>query len=249
MRDDANPKGVFVINDQIFSVTDLLSIMQRHGIRIKVNRDGLMIDGEYISSIANLEDDRCPLSTSCEKRVALVDFLKVQRSKESYRPMNSHTREYDAPQAYPTVTHNPEYLERKEEPRRDFIKPNNHDLFEGNINNSNADLFDEPEEPIMGLFDEPDIFSSPDVHRGNQSQDDQYYGNSNNNSNDYSDSRPLPRDRPYSSNDQEFGVHNRSQQPFCSECGFDLNPTWNSCPNCGYKVVRGNSNNSDKLFF
>jgi len=245
MRDDINPKGVFVVNDQIFSVTDLLNIMQRHGIRVKVNRDGLMIDGEYISSVANFEDNRCPLATSCEKRVALVDFLKVRRSREAYRPMNSHSREYEAPEAYPTMTQNPEYLERKEGPRRDFIKPNNHDLFEGNINNSSG-LFDEPEEePIMGLFDEPDIFSSPEVQRRDSSQDDQFYDNNN----DYSDSRPLPRDRSLSTNDQDYSDQNRSQQPFCSECGFDMNPTWNSCPNCGYKVVRKNSTNSDKLFF
>ncbi len=247
MRDDINQKGVFVVNDQIFSVTDLLNIMQRHGIRVKINRDGLMIDGEYISSVANLEENRCPLSTSCEKRTALVDFLKVQRSKESYRPMNSHSREYEAPEAYPTMSQNPEYPERKEEPRRDFIKPNNHDLFEGNINNSRG-LFDEPEEePIMGLFDEPDIFSSPEVQRSEPLQDDQFYSSNND---DYrEDSRPLPRDKPYSANDQDYSVQNRSQQPFCSECGFDMNPTWNSCPNCGHKVIRRNTNNSDKLFF
>ncbi|MHA1366696.1 MAG: zinc ribbon domain-containing protein [Candidatus Heimdallarchaeota archaeon] len=231
----------------IFSVTELLNLMQRHGIRVKVNRDGLMINGECISSVANFEDNRCPLATSCEKRVALVDFLKVQKSRESYRPMNSHTQEYEAPEAYPTMSQNSEYLERKEEPRRDFIKPNNHDLFEGNINNSRG-LFDEPEEePIMGLFDEPDIFSSPEVQRRDSSQDDQFFDNNND---DYrEDSRPLPRDKPYSANNQDYGVHNRSQQPFCSECGFDMNPTWNSCPNCGHKIIRRNTNNSDKLFF
>jgi len=247
MRDDINPKGVFVVNEQIFSVTELLNLMQRHGIRVKVNRDGLMINGECISSVANFEDNRCPLATSCEKRVALVDFLKVQKSRESYRPMNSHTQEYEAPEAYPTMSQNSEYLERKEEPRRDFIKPNNHDLFEGNINNSRG-LFDEPEEePIMGLFDEPDIFSSPEVQRRDSSQDDQFFDSNND---DYrEDSQPLPQDKPYSANNQDYGVHNRSQQPFCSECGFDMNPTWNSCPNCGHKIIRRNTNNSDKLFF
>ena len=170
--------------------------------------------------------------------------------------MNSHTREYEAPEAYPTMSQNSEYLERKEEPRRDFIKPNNHDLFEGNINNSRG-LFDEPEEePIMGLFDEPDIFSSPENQRSSSSHEEPLfgsnndYGNSDYSSNDFrEDSRPVSRDRTYSSNDQDYRVQNRSQQPFCSECGFDMNPSWNICPNCGHKVVRRNSNNSDKLFF
>ncbi|MHA1188218.1 MAG: zinc ribbon domain-containing protein, partial [Candidatus Heimdallarchaeota archaeon] len=115
------------------------------------------------------------------------------------------------------------------------------------INNSRG-LFDEPEEePIMGLFDEPDIFSSPEVQRRDSSQDDQFFDSNND---DYrEDSRSLPRDKPYSANNQDYGVHNRSQQPFCSECGFDMNPTWNSCPNCGHKIIRRNTNNSDKLFF
>ena len=246
MRDEIKPEGVFVINDQIFSVTDLLSLMQRHGIRVKLNRDGLMIDGEYISSVANLDENRCPLATSCEKRVALVDFLKLQKSNTSYRPTNnSPVRDYDAPQAYPTMSQNSDYLERREEPRRDFIKANNHDLFDGNINNSNAGLFDEPEEPTRGLFDEPDMFSTPEVSRGNQNQDNQYFGN-----NDFGETRSLPQDRSYSNDNQDYSVQNKSQiQPYCSECGFDLNPTWNSCPNCGNKVFRGNSSGNDKLFF
>ena len=71
-NENNNPDGIFVLNGQIFSVNDLINAMRRQGLRIHLTRGGLSIDGEQISSISSLEGNKCPLASTCEKRVALI---------------------------------------------------------------------------------------------------------------------------------------------------------------------------------
>ncbi|HUT80796.1 MAG TPA: hypothetical protein VMZ29_06280 [Candidatus Bathyarchaeia archaeon] len=246
-----NPDGIFVLNGQIFSVNDLINIMRRHGISIRLTRDGLSIDGEQISSVSNLDGNKCPLAGNCEKRVALVEFLKLQKSQ----PMNQE-RVYDKPTNYdsPSVSSrdNFDYQEdfrdnyqdlRRDSPRdeqsRDFIKPNNHDLFEGNVSNSRG-LFDEPpQEEVRGLFDEPDF--------KDESNED-YFENSFFNRNEYSE-RELSREDQFESKGYRPEPREMNQH-FCKRCGFDIDLSWNSCPKCGQRIISQNpqKTDSDYLF-
>ena len=127
-----NPDGIFVLNGQIFSVNDLINIMRRHGIRIHLNRNGLTVDGEQITSITNLDGNRCPLAPACEKRVALIEFLKIQKSQVTSYSRDDSYEDYEPPLARP-MQERDSYLEQKREPtRRDFIQPNNHEMLPSN---------------------------------------------------------------------------------------------------------------------
>ena len=220
---DENKEGVFVLNGQIYSITDVIKIMQRHGIHLRQNHDGLFIDGERISSISDLNDNKCPLARTCEKRVALVEFLKLQ--KQNLPDNNFQQRLPDQYQIRDAS--NDHSFSRNEEPRRDFIKPNNHDLFEGNISD-NSSSRDDAIDDIRKLFDGPDIFSNDDQY------EEPFYSND-----EFQDSRSSSRDRDYINN-QNLDYNRNIEQPFCAECGFDLNPNWNTCPNCGYKIIKKN---------
>ncbi len=245
-----NPDGIFVLNGQIFSVNDLINIMRRHGISIRLTRDGLSIDGEQINSVSNLDGNKCPLAGNCEKRVALVEFLKLQKSQPMYQD-----RPYDRPTNYdePSFSSrdNYDYQEdyrdnyqdlRRDSPReeqsRDFIKPNNHDLFEGNVSNSRG-LFDEPppQEEVRGLFDEPDFTA--------ESNDD-YFENSFFNRNEYTE-RELSREDQFSSRNNRSEPRDTNQN-FCKRCGFDVDPNWNSCPKCGQRILSQNQQRTDSEY-
>lgn len=217
-----NPDGIFVLNGQIFSVNDLINAMRRQGLRIHLNRDGLSIDGEQITSISNFDENNCPLASTCEKRVALIDFLKLQKTqnvRENYHQANRFEHE-SSPDIFGSNHEQEDFQMRRESPRRDFIKPNNHDLFEGNVSNSPG-LFDEPVEEIRGLFDEPET---------KQFEDSFYHDDS-------SEEQSFSRDNIFSDHNRR-GTPQTSEQPFCSECGFDLQSSWNTCPNCSHKITR-----------
>ena len=239
INNDSKPDGILVVNGQIFSASDLINIMRRHGIRIGLNREGLIINGEQVSSISNLDDNKCPLAGTCEKRVALVEFLKLQKIREIETPQfrEDNLNYSEASLFYDNhENHNNDF--RRDEPRNDFIKPNNHDLFEGNISNQRG-LFDEPSERSnRGLFDEPPLFSDS----GENHFEESLYRESN----DF-ESKPIQNEDYYSENHQ-FQQQD-SQQPFCSECGFDLQPSWVSCPNCGNRVIRRTNTNEKNYFF
>ncbi|MHA1211861.1 MAG: zinc ribbon domain-containing protein [Candidatus Heimdallarchaeota archaeon] len=233
-NDNNNPDGIFVLNGQIFSVNDLINVMRRHGMRIRLTGNGLSVDGEEISSITNLDDNRCPLAGQCDKRIALIDFLKLQRSQDTrqdhfqdYRPAN------DSQMFSSSQIQKPHTEAYREEPSRDFIKPNNHDLFEGNVSR-NTGLFDEPQqhqpqEEMRGLFDEPSFQSE---------SEDSFF-----NRTEYSE-QELPRDNQFGSRDSRPEPRDMNQH-FCNRCGYDINPTWNSCPKCGQRVSTQNSQRSE----
>ncbi|MHA1155606.1 MAG: hypothetical protein ACTSQK_05815 [Candidatus Heimdallarchaeota archaeon] len=227
-NDNNNPDGIFVLNSQIFSVNDLINAMRKQGLRIHLTRDGLSIDGEQITSISSLDENKCPLAGTCEKRVALVEFLKLQKTQNAQE--NYHRGNRFEQEASPDIFSRSNELEdlqnRREDSRRDFIKPNNHDLFEGNVSNSPG-LFDEPVEEIRGLFDEPDLFTEPETKQFEDSfyRDDSLEEKSHSQDDMFSD---TSRRRP----------QQESEQPFCPECGFDIQPSWNTCPNCSHKITR-----------
>ncbi len=227
-NDTNSPDGIFVLNGQIFSVNDLINAMRRQGLRIHLNRDGLSIDGEQITSISSFDENKCPLASTCEKRVALVDFLKLQKTQNVREDYHQENRtEHEPSSDIFGGNHEQEDLQmRKENPRRDFIKPNNHDLFEGNVSNTPG-LFDEPVDEIRGLFDEPDLFSEPETK---QFEDSLYR-------NDSLEEKSFSRDDMFSDHSRR-GSHQESEQPFCSECGFDLQSSWNTCPNCSHRINR-----------
>ncbi len=235
INNDDNAKGIFVLNGQMFSVNDLINVMRRHGLRIDMTRNGLAIDGEQITSISNLDGNKCPLAGTCEKRIALVEFLKLQKTQ------GTRDQNYDfiEPPYLQSSQQSSQYEYRSKEPRNDFIKPNNHDLFEGNVSQSRG-LFDEPEveTEMRGLFDEPDFYSD--------SEEPLFEGslfNENNNQN-----RDLPRDRQFS-NSSNYNETHTVENNYCNKCGFDLNPSWNSCPNCGQRITqRSNRNNNDYFY-
>ncbi|NHJ03372.1 MAG: hypothetical protein EAX90_00990 [Candidatus Heimdallarchaeota archaeon] len=239
INNDNKPDGILVVNGQIFSASDLINIMRRHGIRIGMNREGLIIDGEQVVSISNLDDNKCPLAGTCEKRVALVEFLKLQKTQEIRSSQYEEERlNYSEASLFYDNHENQNNDFRREEPRNDFIKPNNHDLFEGNISNQYG-LFDEP--PVVrdrGLFDEPPLFSEPEE---NQFEDSLYQE-----SNDF-EQKPN-QNEDYYQEKRQFNQH-ESQQPFCSECGFDLKSSWISCPNCGNRVIRKAISKEKNYFF
>jgi len=235
-----NPDGVFVLNGQIFSVNDLINAMRRQGLRIHLNRDGLSIDGEQIASISSFDENKCPLAGTCEKRVALIDFLKLQKTqntREDYHRENRFDRE-SSPDIINRNYEQEDFQSRRENPRRDFIKPNNHDLFEGNVSNSPG-LFDEPVEEIKGLFDEPDLFSEPETKQF----EDSFHRD------DSKEEKSFSRDDMFSDHSRRGLQQENEQQPFCSECGFDLQPSWNTCPNCSCKITRRASQNSKNYHF
>ncbi len=224
-----NPEGIFVLNGQIFSVNDLISIMRRHGIRIHLNRNGLTIDGEQITSISNLDGNRCPLATACDKRVALVDFLKLQKTQVAQEEDN-----YDCepPLARPMQERADSSDYRKEPSRRDFIQPNNHDLFEGNISEK-SNFYEEPEREERPQFEEESFYDNP---REKQFEDSLFQ------------SKQYP-EKEYS---REKQIHDyKTEEPsnsYCKRCGFDINSTWNSCPKCGQRILVEKANNDDYLF-
>ena len=226
-NDNTNPDGIFVLNGQIFSVNDLINAMRRQGLRIHLNRDGLTIDGEQITSISNLDENQCPLASTCEKRVALVEFLKLQKKQNSRdRYHQNHRIGYDSSPDIFSEDEDEDFQLRREDSRRDFIKANNHDLFEGNVSNSPG-LFDEPLEEGRGLFDEPDLFSEPE---SKQFEDSPYRENS-------FEEKSFSRDDLFTEPKRQDSRQD-TDQPFCPECGFDIQPSWNSCPNCSYKIIR-----------
>ena len=46
-----------------------------------------------------------------------------------------------------------------------------------------------------------------------------------------------------------FNDSRNNESNYCNKCGFDLNPNWNSCPNCGQRIVqRSNRNNNDYFY-
>lgn len=233
-----NPDGIFVVNGQVFSINDLLNVMRRHGMRIRVNANGLYIDGEQINSITNFNDNKCPLAKTCEKRVALIEFLKLQKNQQQSKDYSQRDFSYESePQSFYQDTYEDSndqdnYFEQKEDkPRRDFIRPNNHDLFEGNVEESRG-LFDEPVTEARGLFDEPDLFSESET----SNFEDSFYKERP----EHFDDRREPNDNPYRENtrDNRSFTRDNPEQPFCAECGFDLKPSWVSCPNCGYRIIR-----------
>ncbi|MBK5114478.1 MAG: hypothetical protein KGD59_09110 [Candidatus Heimdallarchaeota archaeon] len=227
-----NPDGIFVLNGQIFSVNDLISIMRRHGIRIHLNRDGLTIDGEQISSISNLNGNKCPLATACEKRVALVEFLKLQKTQDT----RDDSYGYEPPLARPMQEREPLSEYRKEPTRRDFIQPNNHDLFEGNISDSSK-LYNEPEKVERPQFDDDDFFDDP---RESQFEDSLFQR------------KEYPQEKEYSREKQVYDYDDYKTEElsnsYCKRCGYDLNSAWNSCPKCGQRVLVEKASNEDYLF-
>lgn len=232
-----NPDGIFVLNGQVFSVNDIIAIMRRHGISIRLNRDSLTVDGEQISSISNLDSNRCPLANSCEKLSSLMDFLKMQKQHEFQERVSDQRANIEPPYVHDSQQdYNDEY--RREDSRRsDFIKPNNHDLFEGNVSNSRS-LFDEPPQEQRGLFDEP-IFDNNNDDESSYLED-QVFGRSDYDDSEYSREKQY-FDRSYREESQE--------QLFCQKCGFDLNSNWNSCPRCGQRIAQNTKQNSfDTLF-
>ncbi|MFW9921898.1 MAG: zinc ribbon domain-containing protein [Candidatus Thorarchaeota archaeon] len=235
-----NPDGIFVVNGQIYSAVELINAMRRHGIHVRVSPNGLNIDGEQISSISNLDDNKCPLATTCDKRVALIEFLKLQKKQNM---VNYNEKEF---QIEPEPIHSlfdetlplrNEPKNRRESSRRDFIKANNHDLFDGNIS-SKPGLFDEPISQDGGLFDGPDLFSA---HESSQFEDSFYKEQ------DHYEERKTLQNESISQK-RNLDYHEKDQ-PFCSECGFDLKPNWVSCPNCGYRIIRKNVQNDKNYFY
>jgi hypothetical protein len=228
-----NPDGIFVLNGQIFSVNDLISIMRRHGIQIHLNRDGLTSDGEQISSISNLDGNKCPLATACEKRVALVEFLKLQKTQDT-RGDDSYG--YEPPLARPMQEREPLSEYKKEPTRRDFIQPNNHDLFEGNISDSSK-LYNEPEKVERPQFDDDDFFDDP---RESQFEDSLFQR------------KEYPQEKEYSREKQVYDYDDYKTEElsnsYCKRCGYDLNSAWNSCPKCGQRVLVEKASNEDYLF-
>ncbi|NHJ32835.1 MAG: zinc ribbon domain-containing protein [Asgard group archaeon] len=231
-----NPDGIFVLNGQIFSVNDLISIMRRHGIRIHLNRNGLTVDGEQITSISNLDGNKCPLATACEKRVALVEFLKLQKSQDtrdtSYSRDDSY--DYEPPLARPMQKHDTLSEYRKEPTRRDFIQPNNHDLFEGNISDK-PNFYDEPEREKRPQFDD-DFYEDP---RDNQFEDSLFQ------SREYPEKEYSREKKIYDYDDYKTEELSNS---YCKRCGYDVDSSWNSCPKCGQRILVERASNEDYLF-
>lgn len=238
--DDNNPDGIFVINGQIFSAVELLNAMRRHGIHVRVGQNGLNIDGEQISSISNLDDNKCPLASTCDKRVALVEFLKLQR-KHGNKISQEREQQIEPEPLQSLFDEAPlfknEQRNRKEDSRRDFIKANNHDLFDGNIS-SKPGLFDENINQERGLFDGPDLFTETE----NSQFEDSFYKEGNH----YEGRKSIQEDSFSQKRNLNF---QDKEQPFCAECGFDLKPNWVSCPNCGYRVIRKNVQNEKNYFY
>jgi len=238
--DDSSSNGIFVLNGQIFSVNDLINAMRRQGINIRLNREGISIDNEYIPSITNLEGDRCPLAKICEKRIALVEFLKLQKSRQALHEYGDERRSPTYQQSF-TRNFTPEESPSRESSSPDFIRPNNHDLFEGNVSDSRA-LFDEPlQSPSRGLFDEPD-FTSGDT---DLPFEDSLFERNNNF--DSSFSRDKERFSERFSDDSHHT--NNSSQLFCKKCGYDLQSNWKVCPSCGYRIERQESQRSEDYLF
>lgn len=227
-NDNTNPDGIFVLNGQIFSANDLINAMRKQGLRIHLTRDGLSIDGEQITSISSLDENQCPLAGTCEKRVALIEFLKLQKTQNAREGFHreNHFGYESSSNSFSRNSEQEDFQMRREDSRRDFIKANNHDLFEGNVSNTPG-LFDEPVEEVRGLFDEPDLFSEPET---NQFEDSF-------NRDDSSEENSFSRDDLFSDQNKR-GSHQHSDQPFCPECGFDVQSSWNTCPNCSHKIVR-----------
>jgi predicted RNA-binding Zn-ribbon protein involved in translation (DUF1610 family) len=262
---DRHSDGIIVVNDQIFSVQDLLRAMHRLGINIRLTRDGLIVDGERISSISKLDDTSCPLAKTCEKRIALVEFLKLQQDRSRVQtkettpsrdifshnsPLLFQENKNDYPYKQQDTKDSLYQTSQREHGIRrdsnsDFIKPNNHDLFEGNVSEPDRSfpLEEEEEEdnPLKGLFDEPDIYSNVGDNSNNDFEQRLFYDEQPIGGQTFDDEESFLDNRDHYSDQEE------TDKPFCSECGFDLEPNWNSCPNCGYKVIRS-KRQSERLF-
>jgi len=240
-NDNSNSNGIFVLNGQVFSVNDLINAMRRQGIHIHLSKDGLSIDGEYIPSITNLEGDRCPLAKNCEKRIALVEFLKLRKKEGTFdferEPRQSSFQDSSFTREFPIKERT------RESPTPDFIQPNNHDLFEGNVSNSRG-LFDEPvQESPRGLFDEPDF----NADERDLSFEDSFF-----------EQRPhegfdsdFTQDNQGLSNtfDMHRDSHSQNHQLFCQRCGYDLQQNWKVCPSCGKQVEPQSSSHSEDYLF
>lgn len=241
MKDTRTIDGIFVLNGQIFSVDKLITIMRRHGIRISPSEDGLIIEGERISSLSNIGPNSCPLAQTCEKRIAITEFLKLQRKQHPSKRTTQSSDEYGSPLTHDDYSSHQQSITPTKKPgdshRGSFIKPNNHDLFEGNIEDGPG-LFDEPieeSEDFSSLFDEPESFR--EANRRTDIKSSQYPEK------DYSEQ--------FFSREQTNGhstVKRRTDEPFCPSCGTDIDPSWNSCPHCGKPLKKGQNSRRDKLF-
>lgn len=252
--------GIFVLNGQIFSVNDLINTMRRMGISIRLTRDGMTVDGEHINSITDLDGNKCPLAGNCEKRVALVDFLKLQKKRSAVdeRPVVPPTAFEESLYSYPRDSYSTQQQSqhsrqdfRSEEPARDFIKPNNHDLFEGNVSGP-QDLFEESRDEPSGLFDEPDFRSELEE----KLFEDSFFSRSEYSDDDFSrekpqfdsrDTRDTRDSRGYFDNRDDFNQRSENQL-YCKKCGYDLEQTWSTCPKCGSRVPIQQSKRTESEF-
>ncbi|MBD3192178.1 MAG: zinc-ribbon domain-containing protein [Candidatus Heimdallarchaeota archaeon] len=242
MNNERTIDGIFVLNGQIFSVNDLINIMRRHGIRISPAENGLLLEGERISSISAIEPNSCPLAQTCEKRMAIIEFLKLQKNQIHSKRTVKFPDDYDSqftqdeyPPSHPQTIASPK--KQGDSRRGSFIRPNNHDLFEGNIDDGPG-LFDEPideTEDFSSLFEEPESFQEPsrrsdiETHRHPEKEYSEQF---------------FSREQ----NQEQSSIRRRADEPFCPSCGTDIDPSWNSCPHCGKQLKRSQNSRSDKLF-
>ncbi|NHJ86724.1 MAG: hypothetical protein FK734_14765 [Asgard group archaeon] len=255
---DKKSDGIFVLDGQIYSANDLINAMRRHGIRLQITRNGIAIEGEQISSISNLEDNKCPLAGTCEKRVALVEFLKLQRqqsfSQRTTPQDDLYEDDFDNFDRSSEFTSYPQNRDdtptsRRDNSRtnRDFIKPNNHDLFEGNVRQSNGLFDDQPVDDARTLFDEPEFRSTPDK----SFFEDSFYDDDND---DYDSDMDYSRDKPSYSSSKNFDFSRQQQrshqdQSYCRRCGSDVDPNWVVCPKCRAEIKpRAQVSDEDYLF-
>ncbi|MEA2070043.1 MAG: zinc ribbon domain-containing protein [Asgard group archaeon] len=251
---EKNQKGIFVINNQVYSINDIISAMQRQGINVTIHSSGLMIEGERIPAISDFRGSNCPIAKTCEKRKALLQFLKLQKtqgrnsefysretSAESYDYSGSPTRSYGQREG----EHHARTTHRTRE-QRDFIKPNNHDLFEGNItddpdfsNDFENTHYEEDQEEDFELFDD-DLFSESSQEDFEKPLFDEGYAQET-----YHEKANSRRRQRMDYEDD----YPSDEKPFCPTCGYDLDSSWSICPNCGEKIVRKEKKQDKGLFF
>jgi hypothetical protein len=261
MRNNSSSEGIFVLNNQVFSVIDLINALRRQGIRIRLTRNGLSIAGNEITSITDLDNNRCPLAPTCERRVALMDFLKLRelRSRVSFQQNNpienyphqqQNLRQDSQSASYPFSTYpNQEDTYPAQEEKRQsggFIEPNNHDLFEGNVDDSPSSFYDNPfrdeneEDEFSGaLFDDDEDDYSASTEQSN------FDGPLFPDNDDYEDTQePLFGDSPRFTNPS----NSSPQKTNCPHCGYQLDSSWVVCPKCGERITHQERPKSERLF-